>query len=121
MFSRMREKAIKLLFAVIILFTASNVYANYIGQKSVTAMYGSGIIFIGVEGAPSDTCHHYGFNFRFDARTPEGKNIFSMLLAAKMADKKINIWYSPSSQPGSDHSNGCSADAVAVLNSIGIS
>ncbi len=83
-------------------------------------MLGGDFVEFAVSVPPGNTCSSWGYHFRFDATTPGGKNMLSILLAAKMANKRVNVWYTPSSAPGTDQASGCNAGTAAVLTSIGV-
>jgi hypothetical protein len=38
-----------------------------------------------------------------------------------MANKKIDIWYTPSTAPATNQTNGCTYNSIAVVHQIGIS
>lgn len=95
-------------------------FAGYVGNQNPISIFGSGIIKFGVDNPPDDTCEYFNRTFKFDATTDNGRNILSFLLAAKMAGKSINIWYTPSSKPGTTSSDGCSISNMATVNEIGI-
>jgi len=52
-------------------------------------MYGAQVFSFGVSTPPADTCSNWSRQFIFDATTTEGKNILSILLAAKLTNTKI--------------------------------
>lgn len=106
-----------IIFACMISTSAS---AGYLDDKIPKNIFGSGTIKFGIDGAPSDSCDYHGRYFKFDATTAAGKNILSILLAAKMAGKGVNIWYTPSSTPGTNVTNGCSVNSLATVTEIGI-
>jgi len=83
-------------------------------------MYGADFVELAVSVPPANTCSLWGYHFRFDATTPGGKNMLSILLAAKIAGKRVDVWYTPSSAPGTDHTSGCNAGTAAVLTNIGL-
>ena len=94
---------------------------HWAGGLKIDKMYGSGYIHISVDNAPSNTCDYYSWDFRFDATTDEGKNMFSMLLAAQMSDRPIEVWYTASSAAeGATESNGCSKGTMAVIYDVAV-
>lgn len=110
-------KTIALLISLLCIPIAN---ANYLGGKVPIYIYGNSNISFGIKNPPLNyVCSYYSRNFTFDATTEAGKNMLSILLAAKMANKKIDIWYQPSSKPGTTHKNGCGG-AIAVVWAIGI-
>lgn len=111
----------KKLLVVYLALISTSANAGWAGDRTPVYMYGAQYIVFGVAGVPpSDTCSYYNRQFRFDGTTPTGKNLLSMLLAAKMGGKTIDIWYTPSTAPGTDHTNGCTESSLAVVNLIGI-
>ena len=107
---------------ILSLFFATTVNAAWLGEKTPIYIYGSSIVSFGIANPPSkDLCSYWSRNFRFDATTEAGKNMLSILLAAKMANKKIDVWYTPSTAPGTNQANGCAHNTMAVLTNIGIS
>lgn len=108
---------------ILSLFFATTANAAWLGGRTPVYIFGSSTINFGILNPPYEKglCSYYSRNFRFDATTEAGKNMLSILLAAKMANKKIDVWYTPSTAPGTNQTNGCAHSAMAVLNSIGIS
>ena len=97
-----------------------NAYAGYSGNHTISGFFGADTIKFGVDNrTTSDTCAYWGRHFKFDATTAAGKNILSILLAAKMANKKITVWYTASTAPGTTESNGCNPNTMATINEIG--
>lgn len=95
--------------------------AAYIGNVESKKMFGSTAILFGVANPPTDTCDYFGRHFYFDATTDSGKNMLSMLLAAEMANRKINVWYVESTAPQTTEKNGCVQSSMAKVESIGFS
>ncbi|GAA6168931.1 hypothetical protein [Sessilibacter corallicola] len=93
--------------------------AAFIANTSTKNMYVNSFVYFGIDNAPEDTCNYFGRHFRFDATTEAGKNMFSVLLAAEMADRKIAIWYTESSVAGTNETNGCHQGNMALVSQIG--
>jgi len=110
----------KYVFALLLLLLPAAAYAGYVADQVPNLIYGSTTIKFGVDNQPSDTCAHFLRQFYFDATTESGKNMLSIMLAAKMANKKIDIWYTPSTTPGTNETNGCTPNTLAVVLQIGI-
>jgi len=108
------------LFALMSLFLANNSYAAFLANQSATEIYGSDDILFGFSSTPSDLCKYYNRQLKFDATTEKGKNILSILLAAKMSGKRIDVWYTPSTTPGTTEANGCTRTTMGILTQIGI-
>lgn len=92
----------------------------YIAEVEPLDFYGAKAFQFGVVNPPADVCSDYGRHFIFDATTPEGKNMLSVVLAAKVTKTKINIWYTPSTTPGSDQNSGCNVATMAIVDGVGI-
>jgi hypothetical protein len=95
--------------------------AAYTGNQSVKKIFGSGSINFGVSAAPEDTCNYYGRHFTFDATTEAGKNMLSILLAAHLSKKEVDVWYTPSSVPSKTNEDGCTSSNMAVMFHVGFS
>ncbi|WP_155761643.1 hypothetical protein [Alteromonas mediterranea] len=94
--------------------------ADYAGNLKVKKLFGNGSILFGVSTPPPNTCDYFGRHFKFDATTDGGKNLLSILLAAHLSDKNVDVWYLPSKLPGSSEDNGCNPhDTLAVVTQIG--
>lgn len=96
------------------------VQAGFIGGQDPSAIFGSTKIRFGIQSPPDDTCNYFGRHFQFDATTEKGKNLLTILLAAKMGNKQIDVWYVPSSAQGTDQTSGCTHESMAVVSEIGI-
>ena len=111
---------LKILMLMALLFVSANTSADFLSGSTISKLYGAGTISFGVDNAPSaSTCNYYNRHFKFDATTESGKNMLSIILAAYMSGKKISIWYTASSAPGTDHDNGC-ANRMATMTLIGL-
>ena len=112
----------KTLILIASLLFISTANAGYLGGKTPLYIYGSKTISFGIakQNLPKNLCSFWGRHFIFDATTESGKNMLSILLAAKMANKKIDIWYRPSTAKGTNQTNGCNGNSMAVLTNIGI-
>ncbi|WP_347331330.1 hypothetical protein [Marinimicrobium locisalis] len=115
---KLRSAQVAVLVAMFTLSATAS--ANYLGNREPRSIFGAGVIKFGVDNPPDDTCDYHNRTFKFDGTTERGKNILSILLAAKMAGKNVNIWYSPSSKPGTSASTGCTINDMAIINEIGI-
>jgi len=95
--------------------------AEWLGGRTPSATYGAKFIEFGIDSPPADkTCSFFGRHMRFDATTPEGKNIFTMLMTAIATNRTIDIWYVPSDKPGTDHTTGCRGSSIATVTAIGL-
>ena len=102
------------------LLTFNSANAEYLGNQIPSKIFGSSTIKFGINTPPNDVCSYFTRHFIFDATTDKGKNMLAILLAAKMGNRSINIWYSPSTTPGKDHNSGCTLDTLATVHEIGI-
>jgi len=112
----------KKIFTIIItLAFSSPLLADYMGGRTPVYTYGSKYIEFGIDNPPTDkTCNYFGRHLRFDATTPEGKNMYSMLLMAIASKRKVDVWFTPSTLPGTDHVDGCKGSNMATLVNIGV-
>ena len=94
---------------------------GWVGGMSVARLnVGSGQSSFGTTSQPSDTCSYFGFYFRFDATTTDGKNMYATLLAAKLSGKTVAIWYTPSPSRGTNETNGCAPGAIATVYQVAL-
>ncbi len=107
---------------ILVLVMLNTAYANNYGVGEIKRFYveDNGWVAMGLITQLKSTCSNWGEHFRFDGSTPGGKNMLSVIMAAKMADKPVNVWYTDSTNPGTDHTNGCSGSAMSILQNIGI-
>lgn len=111
---------IKMILLSMVLTASFAVSASYIGGKTTYSVYGNDYISFGVDAPPTNSvCDYHGRQFRFNAKTDKGKNMFAMLMAAELANRKISVWYTNSTAPGTDESSGCTTSTMAVLTAIG--
>lgn len=98
------------------------VFSDYSGGHDVSRLYISkdGQVSFGTSPQATNTCNYYNFHFKFDSSTAGGKSLLSLLLSAKLSKSKIDVWYSPSLNPGTNHTNGCSNANIANVSNIGI-
>ena len=112
-----------LLLALTVFFISQSVHsAGYTTGKIKRYYNGGNDIFFGLEGQvdQNSICTYFQEHFRFDATTPEGKTMFATLMASKLADRPIAVWYQESTLPGTNHENGCNSNNMAVMTSIGL-
>lgn len=108
--------------SMIMLLAYTPAYADFIGGQTISRIFtGATYTSFGVQNAPpAKTCDYFGIQFRFDHTTPAGKAKLSMLLSAKMAGKKLDVWYWPSTAPGTNHKTGCNGTTLSSSHMIGI-
>lgn len=95
--------------------------ADYAGALTPKHMYGAGSIKFGADSQPPGTCVYYNRIFKFDATSEAGKNMFAILLSAVASGKKVDVWYTPSDNPGTTQANGCSESNLATVTQLGLS
>jgi hypothetical protein len=95
--------------------------ADWTAPQSILFMGESaeGYILFGVSSVPPDTCTVGNtWQFAFDPSTPIGKNMFVLMLTAKMTGKQVGFSYSRSTAPGTNETNGCSEWTVSVAGNM---
>ncbi len=94
----------KKLFAMLLVAASTNAFAmdSYINDVTIGlfSVRGSAVLFAVTGGVPPEICNHWGTQFYLDTSTPNGKNLYASLLAAKMSNAKMNISYTVSTNPG---------------------
>lgn len=77
--------------------------------------------------AASCHCHRHRHRYRGTepladgiVYSPRAHDMLSMLLAAHLAGRTINVWYTASAAPGTNKNNGCTDETMATLNRIGV-
>ncbi|TRY33411.1 hypothetical protein [Aliiglaciecola sp. M165] len=96
-------------------------FANYVGQVTPQKIYGAETIRFGVDEPPAGkVCDYFGRHYQFNATTEAGKNMLSILLAAEMSNRKVDIWFTASAAPDTNHENGCVPTTMAILTAIGL-
>ncbi len=96
--------------------------SEWVGYQSLARMNTSGnFVEFGVGSTPAQTCSYYSDQFRFDATTPNGKNMYALLLLVKETGQPLDIWYEDSAAPGTNQTNGCNESTMSVVDNVGIS
>lgn len=107
----------------LILLSISKVcFAAYVANIEIGRIHtkSNGYVYFEIAGTPpADTCTWYRETFRFNGTSEAGKAMFSNLLASKASGSLIDIWYAPSSTPGTNQSNGCLESTIATVYGIG--
>lgn len=112
-----------LIFILLVVAQAANAAnaAGYAGKLSVNRIrMDDPMVYFGTTPQPASTCSNWGEYFKFNHTTPAGKSFLSTLLMAKASGKLIDVWYMESGAPGTDQSNGCDKDSLALLTGIGV-
>ena len=110
----------RVVFTIICLFLSCTVNSAFLSNQEPLKIYGASTIRFGVDNPSVDLCSYFQRHFTFDATTEGGKNMLSILLSAKMANRKVSLWYTSSTAPNTIETNGCTISAMAILTSIGI-
>ena len=114
-------KKVKMLILAMFLVTlASSAYAvNYAGDLDIRRVRVVGdIVAFGTAQQPTQTCNYFGYYFQFDVSTFGGEKMFSIISQAKVLGKKLEVWYSPSTAPGTNYTNGCTEPAIAIVRGV---
>lgn len=99
--------------------------SSYAGQITIKSFYvdeydgKSYVMFGSGQALPSDTCNFWARAWKFDPTTPHGEAIYKALLSARMSGATVNLWYWPSTKPGTDHTSGCGHQDMATVHGIG--
>lgn len=117
----MKNITIKYGLSIALLFLSNLSYAGYGGGK-IDRFYVSsdGLTRFGLVTQLDGTCSNWGEHFKFDASTPIGKNLLSVIMSAKAANQTVNVWYLDSPKSGTNQTNGCTTSEMADLTAIGI-
>ena len=107
--------------ALSIFVFSTAVMAEWTGNHTPSKIFGAKEIRFGVDNPPAGkVCDYFYRHFTFDATTEEGKNMLTILLAAEMSNRKLDIWYTLSTEPDTDNDSGCTPSTMAVVTSLGI-
>jgi hypothetical protein len=111
----------KLIVSMAALLASSSAFAGYaifpIDRYFVDA---DGDVYFGTSAALTGTCNYFIDQFRFSGITPAGKNMLATLVAAKIAGASVTVWWTDSTLPGTNQTNGCNGNTMAIPTSIGI-
>jgi len=108
-----------LVLLIVLFINAAN--ADYSGNTNVKRIrVHEGSTFVGFDPQPGNTCSSWGEHIKFDHTTETGKAYLSTLLSAKMSGKPVHLWYTASTLPGTNQTNGCGDSAMSVLTGVGI-
>jgi hypothetical protein len=113
----------KLFVSMAAVLASSSAFAGY-GIIPIDRYYvdSGGNVYFGTTAAATltGTCSYYIDQFRFNGTTPGGKNMLATLAAAKIAGLSVTVWYTDSTVPGTNQTNGCTDSTMAVPTAIGI-
>lgn len=94
-------------------------YANALAPRDLYVNE-QGLAVFGTHPKPAGTSSYYWRFFKFNATTPEGKNMLAVLLMAMDSTKKIDLWYVESTDAGKDETNGATEATLAKATCISI-
>jgi len=110
----------KIFATTLVAALSSSALAEYsTGELGRIITMASGTVLFGMKVQPPNSCNNFTEQVRFDATTQAGKNLLSSLLAAKAANRTVNIWYTASTTPGTSYPT-CNEYTMAELTSIAI-
>lgn len=105
--------------ALVLMCGTSLAATSYTAGLTVTRIWLSGAnAYVYTDPQPADTCSYWGAYLVFDHTTQIGRSYLSTLLVAKTSGSVIDAWYSFSSSPGSNQTNGCDSAAVSTLQQL---
>ncbi len=108
------------LATVLLVFTGIS-YAGYgVGEIKRFFVTTDGWVYFGLVNQLPNTCNYYGEHFKFDTSTVGGKNLLSVVMSAKLANRPVAVWYTESPSPGTNHTNGCTGNELSTLSNLGI-
>lgn len=112
-----------IVLAMAAMYAAEASAQEYLGRSKVNRVIstGTGYTLFGTDIQGPNTCDYYLTYYRFDSSTAAGKNMTATVLMARATGQLIDVWYSASTAPGTNQSNGCYEFNIAVPSMIGIS
>lgn len=69
-------------------------------------------------GSPPSTCSSFGEQFLLDTSTLFGKQALAVIMAAQATNRPLIVWYTHSTAPGTNETNGCTYPASAKLTGV---
>jgi len=79
-----------------------------------------GTAFVGTTPQPANTCSNWGEHLTFDATTVQGKNWLAVFMTAKVSNRSVDVWYAPSSAPGTTQATSCNGAAISALQGVSL-
>lgn len=109
----------KIFLSSVLLILSTNILAEYKGGVDVVIVRLNGTsAFVHVTPKPLLTCDYWGEELSFDYKSDTGKAYLSLLLTAKTTANKIDVWYTASTAPNTDQSNGCGTTTISTLTGV---
>jgi len=105
----------------LLLFSLPISAAEWAGNLEVRRLFNDdrGNVFFGTSSQPAHTCQFFSTYFTFKLTNPPAERLFDTLMAAKLSGSSVDVWYEPSTAPGTNQNNGCTESAVSKLTGIG--
>lgn len=109
------------LLLLCLLLLSLNASAAYVANAQLGRVHvkSNGYAYIQVTSPPADTCDWNTEDFRFSYTTSAGQGLLSQLLSTKAANRPLYIWYTSSTTPGTNETNGCTEATMAIITGIG--
>ena len=102
-------------------FSPKKSYADYAAEVQLQNVYvGTDMCWIQSTADISNTCSYFGYRFKFNITTHQGKAMLSVVLMAKALNKKISVWYNKSSAVGTNETNGCTPETMAEATGVAV-
>lgn len=108
-----------LLFGSLLLSSTPVLAQAFFGPQSVAAFrlhanYG----MLRLSASPPSTCTNYYDHLHLDTTTQFGKQALTVILTAQTTNRQLYVWYSHSTAPGTNETNGCTLAASAKLTGV---
>ena len=117
----MKKLMISAVLLVLVLIANKSAHAGWAQAHIIKLVaISDGLVWVQTDAMPSDTCSYWGFNYVMNTNSAAGKQMFSLLLSAKITGNFVELWYDPSSVPGSDHYSGCVPFTMAGITQVGL-
>ncbi|MCX4028597.1 hypothetical protein H0A36_14045 [Endozoicomonas sp. SM1973] len=109
----------KLLLSAALVGLSSIASADYFHPVTINRITINDAVSISSGESIQNTCSYFGAKLKFDATTPKGKSMLSLVLLAKATGQPISVWYTPTTGTG-DENSGCNPGNLAVVNEVGM-
>lgn len=109
------------LTALVISLLCGTAYADYVAEIPFQNVYvQDNLCYVQSVDDISNTCSYFGYRFKFNTSTSQGKAMLSVVLMAKALNKKISVWYNKSSAVGTNETNGCETATMAEATGVSL-
>ena len=75
-------------------------------------------VYVRTSPQPDLTCSLWGEYVRVDASDGHGKDVLRALITAYTEHTLVDLWFTPSTAPGSNQNTGCDDTTIAVLTQL---